>query len=286
MDDGSFRTWQAVGDLVHHIGPLLAPHLGTVAVAMGVSPREAGLAVAALRDDGFAFRREETFALKAGLERLAILDLAVVLLLADALQSRRPLVVGREVVAALPDWPATLRAAVANGLVQARALGLVQIAPLDPALCVTRPAGVIAEHLLQIARSMRRDELAAVAGADHGRDAERHYTALLDCIGRRDGIFPAEGGWFPSGVVNLCADDPALAGHPGCTAILLLNTLHKGDAPGWFGHRWPQQAAAYCALKPSQRDPILAGLRHIYETGGNFNPAQGTGQAIPVVAAL
>ncbi len=301
--DGSFRTWQAVGDLVHHIGPLLTRHLGALAQAMGVTPRAAGDAVRLLRDEGFAFRGEGTLALMDGAETLAIkgdqgFDLAVVMLLADLLQSRAPQAlladVWPEAAVRLRDWPATLRAAVANGLVRARELGLIQMDPLDPVLCVTRPAEAIAEHLLQIARSMRREDLAAVAQADYGRDAERHHAALLDCISRRDGIFPPDDTWFPSEVVELCAHDPSHPGYPGCTAILLLNVLQNGDPQDWFGFRWHQQAAAYGRLKPSQRDPILAGVRYIYETDAQFlesdavvfYPARGVGQVIPVVEGL
>ena len=142
--DSSFRTWQAVADLIHHVKPLLEAHLGTVAQSMGVSPREAGVAVGLLRDDGFAFKRDATLNLLDGLENIAIargdgFDLAVVVLLADLLQSR----VGTSVLsdvwpeaaARLRGWPATLRAAVANGLVRAREYGLVEIDPPNPASC-------------------------------------------------------------------------------------------------------------------------------------------------------
>lgn len=301
--DSSFRTWQAVADLVHHIKPLLTPHLGAVARAMGVTPRAAGDAVGLLRDDGFAFRQDGTLALMGAVETLAIeggrgFDLAVVMLLADLLQSRAPQGllpdVWRLTAARLPHWPETLRAAVANGLGRARELGLIEMEPLDAALCVTRPAEVIAEHLLQIARSMRREDLLAVAQADYGRDAERHHAALLDCISRQDGIFPTGENWHPSELVELCAHDQAHPGFPGCTAILLLNVLQNGDPQDWFGFRWQQQAAAYGRLKPSQRDPILAGVRYIYETEAyflgaatvDFNPAAAAGRAIPVVDVL
>lgn len=302
-DDSSFRTWQAVSDLIHHIKPLLAVHLHAVAQTMGVTPREVGVAVGHLRDDGFAFRRDATLGLMDGLETIAIggdagFDLAVVVLLADVLQSRSaaPILadVWPEAAVRLPQWPATLRAAMAKGLVRARELGLIQIEPPAPALGVTRGADEIAGHLLQIVRSMRRDELLTVAQADRGDDAERHHAALLDCIARRDGIFPPDENWYPSEVVELVAHDPQHPGHAGCTAILLLNVLKHGDRQDWFGYRWQKQAAAYMALKPSQRDPILAGIRHIYETEGHFlesatvdfNLGQTIGRTIPVVDDL
>ena len=301
--DSSFRTWQAVSDLIHHVGPLLGQHLAVLARAMGVTPREVGTAVALLRDDGFAFRRDATLGLMDGAERVAIeggagFDLAVVLLLADLLQSRaaQPLLadVWPEAAVRLRGWPATLRAAVAKGLIRARELGLVQMDPIDPGLGVTRRADEIADHLLQIARSMRREELWAVTQADRGHDAERHHAALVECIARRDGIFLADETWFPSEVVELVAHDPKHPGHAGCTAILLLNVLKHGDGQDWIGYRWQHQAAAYIGLKPSQRDPILAGVRYVYETEEaflesakvDFNPAAAAGRAIPVVDVL
>lgn len=178
QNDTSFQTWQAVADLAHHIKPLLTLHLGGVAQAMGVGPREAGVAVGLLRDDGFAFRREATQGLREGLQAIAIsraagFDLAVVVLLADLLQSRvkSPLLadVWPEAVTRLRLWPDTVRAAVAQGLMRARDLGLAEIAPLAPARGITRGAKEIAEHLLQIIRSMRREELQAVAHVDQGR---------------------------------------------------------------------------------------------------------------------
>ena len=39
---------------------------------------------------------------------------------------------------------------------------------------------------------------------------------------------------------------------------------------GWFDCRWEGQSLAYCALQPSKRDPILAGIRYIYETDREF----------------
>ena len=113
-------------------------------------------------------------------------------------------------------------------------------------------------------------------------------------IGLRDGIFLPDEGWYPSEVVELVAHVPGSPGHEGCTAILLLNVLQTGDLQGWFDFRWQEQGAAYCDLKPSKRDPILAAIRYLYETDRqfmtevtvDFNPAQGTGRAIPVVDIL
>lgn len=301
--DGSFRTAQAVADLVHHVGPLMQAHFGALVVVAELSPHELGAALALWRDDGFVFRQEAVLGLWGGVEVLALqggvgFDLAVVMLLADQLQGRQRVLllddVWPEALARARGWPAKLRAAVVRGVVRARELGVIEIDPPDPSLGITRQADEIAEHLLQIARSMRRDEIQAVANADYGNDVERHQAALLDCIGRRDGIFEASEYWFPSEVVELSSLIPGEPGHAGCTALLLLNALHRGDEQGWFDERWVGQGAAYSALKPSQRDPILAGIRHLYETDehfmGNstvdFSLAGGEGRMIPVVESL
>ena len=300
----NFRTMQAVSDLIHHVKPLLAQHLAAVAEASGLGLRETGEAFAQLRDDGFRFQRDETLPLLDGLEAIAItqaegFDLAVVVLLADVLQRRQ--VSGLlaeawdEACKRLRDWPATLRAAVANGLRRAVELGLITLdIPLTDADCQTHQSTEIAEPLLRIARSLRRDELQAVARADYGCDVEQHFAALMEVIGKRDGIFPEGEVWYPAEVVELTANVPTAPGFEGCTAILLLNALAHGDRTGWFDFRWPLHGAAYCALRPSTRDPILAGIRHIYETDANFLSIEeidlsgrlGEGATIPVVGDL
>ncbi len=277
-EDHSFRTWQAVGDLVHHVKPLLAVHLGAVAEASGLSIRAAGAAVGRLRDDHFRFA-DETAALREGLEALALtrgegFDLAVVTLLADVLQTRHGngllAEVWTEAKLRLRDWPDTLRAAVANGLRRAVELGAIELeAPSDDE-CLTRGADAIAPALLRIVRAMRPDELLAVAAADDGQEAERHLAALKEMIRHRDGIFLPDEDEYPLEVVArtaLGADNP---GFEGCTALLLLNLLKTGLTDPGFDWKWERLAAAYGALRPSARDPILAAIRHLYETGPDF----------------
>lgn len=158
----SFRTMQAVSDLVHHVKPLLAQHLAAVAEASGMGLRETGEAFARLRDDGYSFKRDETLSLLMGIEQIALtqatgFELGVVILLADRLQTQKsPDSLAQVWVAAtaqLGHWPATLRAAVANGVRQATTLGQIalQTMPKDQDY-QTRPAEPIADHLLRIAR--------------------------------------------------------------------------------------------------------------------------------------
>ncbi len=273
----SFRTMQAVGDLVHHVKPLLARHLAAVSEASGLTLRETGEAFARLRDDGYWFQRDETLPLLDGLETIAItqaegFDLAVVVLLADVLQRRQ--VSGllteawAESVVRLRNWPATLRAAVANGLRRAVELGAITLErPPTDADCQTRQPAEIAEYLLQIARSMRREELEAVAQADYGKDVGEHLAGLQRVIREQDGVYEHKGDReFPGRVVNSTSIAPNEMGFPGCTAIVFINALRLG--PRFESHvesDWENFDAAYSALPPSQRDPILAAFRHLYE---------------------
>lgn len=276
MGDNSFRLAQVVGDLVHHVKPLLAVHLGDVARASGLSLAETGAAVRDLRDGGFRFGAEES-ALRAGLEAIlatggAGYELAVVLLLADAVQGGQDFAGRGLTLQRLDGWPDTLRAAVAQGLGVEGA---------------TRGAAEIAEPLQRVARSMRRDELYAVA--ERGADLTADFAALMEGIGQRDGIMSGA----VLEVVELGARLPKQVGYEGCTAILLLNALHQGEARG-FAARWQEQGAVYCALQPSRRDAILAGVRYFYETDAGFLADQpvlgagrlGEGAIIPVVEDL
>ena len=277
--DTSFRTWQTVADLTHHVKPLLPQAFGALADASGLTSVQTGEALQMLRDDHFSFSQDETFALLDGLEALATaqaegFELAVVVLLTDLLQTRQGSGLAAEVWAAagtrLRTWPDTLRAAVANGLRRAVALGLISQEPPPAQDCVTRAAVMIAEPLLRIARAMRPDELDAVVHEDYGNDVARHLAALKHVIRNQNGIFSGDQAWFPAEVVELAAHVADRPGFEGCTALLLLNALAKGDLREDIAIRWPRLGPAYCALRPSARDPVLAGIRHIYESDPGF----------------
>lgn len=286
--DPGFRTRQAVADLVAHVKPLLPPSFGVVAKAAGLTIVQTGEAIQLLRDDQFTFCRDETFALLDGLESLAVAQgegfgLAVVILLADLLQTRQASRAMPEVWTAaqvrLRGWPETLRAAAANGLRRAVELGLIAREPGVPADRMTRAAGVIAEPLLRIARAMRPDELLTVA--DLGEDIETDLDALKSVIRHQRGIFGTDGP--PVAGVELVANTPGAPGFEGCTALMLLNALQTGDFRGWVASRWETQGAAYCTLRASARDPVLAAVRYVYETDPSFAPG---GIPIPVVHDL
>ena len=277
--DTSFRTWQVVADLVHHVKPLLPSAFGALANASGLTIVQTGEAVQMLRDDGFTFSPDETFALLDGLEALAVaqgegFELAVVVLLADLLQTRQGSVLLAETWAAagirLRVWPDTLRAAVANGLKRAVELGLIALDAPFPSDCVTYEAVVITEPLLRIARAMRPDELISVAHEHYGRDVEQHMAALKDAIRNGAGLFPEGEPWHPVEVVSLVGHVAESSGFEGCTALLLLNAISGRFRREYFTFCWKGLGPAYCLLRPSARDPILAGIRHIYETDPKF----------------
>lgn len=281
----SFRTMQAVSDLVHHVKPLLAQHLAAVAEASGMTLRETGEAFARLRDDGFRFQRDETLPLLDGLETIAIsqaegFDLAVVVLLADVLQ--RGQVSGLlseawdEAVVRLRNWPATLRAAMANGFRRAAEAGSITLEhwPRD-ADHITRQKEEIAPDLLRIARAIRIDELLAVAKSYSGQAVEARGQILIDLIGLHDGIEHESIRVVPEiaspwSEVAAIAESPGAVGFEGCTAILLLNAVHYSDRRDLFGGYWEAHGEAYCRLRPSARDPILAAVRYMFELNTSF----------------
>ena len=276
----SFRTMQAVSDLVHHVKPLLAQHLAAVAGASGLTLRETGEAFARLRDDGFRFECDETLPLLDGLETIAItqaegFDLAVVVLLADVLQRRQ--VSGLmteawdEACKRLRGWPATLRAAVSNGLRRAAELDVIKLSkPPRDIDRLTRPATEISEELLRIARSMRRDEILAVAQADESSDIDSRLKALEDLIRIQDGLFQNEIAGVGSDtlaweIVHITASRNSAVGFEGCTAIFLLNEIKPNAGRIWFSGYWEEFGETYCRLKASVRDPVLAAVRYMFE---------------------
>ena len=292
----SFRTAQAVSDLVHHVKPLLAMHLAVVAVASGLTLAQTGEAFRALRDDGFQFRRDEVLPLLDGLQKLAMaraegFELAVVVLLADALLARAPSGLladaWAEAEQRLRDWPATLRAAVANGLVRAVEQSVILLDRLPARRdCLTFSEPEVSETLLRVARAMHRHELEAIALADDGMHVEAYFDALIETLARFEGIFPKQG-LSPLKVVDLTSFDTKSSAFAGCTAILLLNAVKLGFDDGLH---WQNYGAAYCALKPSQRNALLAGYRYIYEFDQHFSVEVagrlGIGATIPVVDDL
>ena len=173
---------------------------------------------------------------------------------------------------ALPD---IARAAIFNGFWTARTYGQMGILP--PALPITtedritRPAEVILPRLKALAKGMPPHERESVSRADYGCGADDHLAALNLVIDEQDCVFAETGQhWYPSEVVELVAHVADTPGFVGCTAILLVNALMRGDLMGWFDYRWESLGDAYNALPGGARIPILAGLRYLYESDPDF----------------
>ena len=173
---------------------------------------------------------------------------------------------------ALPD---AARAAIFNGYWAARVYGHMGILPPELPITaedrITRPAETILPNLKALAKRLTPDERESVSKSDYGCDVEEHLAALNLVIDQQDCLFAEEGQrWYPSEVIELVAHVADTPGFVGCTAILLVNALTHGDGMGWFDYRWENLGNAYKGLPEGARDPILAGLRFLYESDPNF----------------
>lgn len=127
-------------------------------------------------------------------------------------------------------------------------------------------------RLVGIARAATEEELRHIARADYGCGCDTHLPALRQVIFKQDCVFTEAQGWYPSEVVELVSHVPTEPAFAVATAILLNHCLHKGDLQASTDFRWENNAAAYLALPPPLRDPILAGFRAIYESDGGWSP--------------
>ncbi len=130
----------------------------------------------------------------------------------------------------------------------------------------------ISERLVKIGQAVTEEEIQHIARADYGCDRDRHLSALRQVIFNQDCVFTDAQGWYPSEVVELVSHVPTEPAFAVATAILLNHCIHKGDLQGSTDFRWENNAAAYLALPPELRGPILAGFRAIYESDDNWSP--------------
>lgn len=135
---------------------------------------------------------------------------------------------------------------------------------------LTRETEQVLPWLCEVARSMDEPTRKSVAAADYGCDIERHLEALNSVLSSETCLFPKDDFWYPSEVVELVSHVRATPGFVPCTALLLANALQGRDNVGWFEFRWSNLAADYNELPKNVRDPILAGLRSLYESGEDF----------------
>ena len=128
------------------------------------------------------------------------------------------------------------------------------------------------ERLVKIARSATEEEILHIARADYGCGCDRHLSELRKVIRDQGCVFAESQGWYPSEVVELVSHVPTEPAFAVATAILLNHCIHKGDLQGSTDFRWENNAAAYLAMAPVLRDPVLAGFRAIYEFDDGWSP--------------
>ncbi|KMK68495.1 hypothetical protein [Puniceibacterium sp. IMCC21224] len=135
---------------------------------------------------------------------------------------------------------------------------------------LTRSADLILPKLCAIARTMDLPTRKSVAAADYGDRTGRQLEALETVLADDTCLFPIDDSWYPSEVVELVSYEQNAPGFVPCTALLIANAIQGRDNAGWFEFRWRRLAAEYNILPKSTRDPFLAGLRYLYETGEDF----------------
>lgn len=128
------------------------------------------------------------------------------------------------------------------------------------------------ERLVKIARSATEEEILHIARADYGCGCDKHLSELRKVIRDQACVFAESQGWYPSEVVELVSHVPTEPGFAVATAVLLNHCIHKRDLQGSTDFRWENNAAAYLAMAPVLRDPVLAGFRAIYELDDGWSP--------------
>ena len=170
------------------------------------------------------------------------------------------------------EAPSPIRAALMNGFRSAHGLGLVKLddLPADADLRTYDEADLV--RLLKIiSRSMTDDLRNTVSRLAPEETCEVHRKALDNCL-KGSCVLSEFGNWFPCEVVEqvtLDSDHPAFAA---CTALLILDAIETRDSAGKMAQRYEEQADDYNMLPTELRVPLLAGLRHLHEMEGNWEP--------------
>ena len=137
---------------------------------------------------------------------------------------------------------------------------------LNPRQFPTENADSIITTLCRLARNMSEDDLTIIAQADYGYDFEKHLATLRDVINQPDCRFPKDMCCYPTDVVELVGFAPEKAGFVGCTALLIINDIISSGHHDYMSFRWENEPDVYCSLPAPLREPILRGIRHLYET--------------------
>lgn len=168
---------------------------------------------------------------------------------------------------------APTRAAIMNGLDQGRKHCLISDG-VRPSVsdCTTKPVGEVIRPLLQLAKSLTKEEREWIAQADYGEDARRHLRALNELLETNDSVYPSGENWFPAEVVELVSHGNKNPGFAGCTAIVLINAIADNDSQANADFRWKSHRHSYSSLALPQLRAIHDGFRHIYEVVRDWDP--------------
>ena len=246
MRDSDFRTRQVLADLGRVAGAGLATDPWAAAFDPDIRPKALWPALAALLH--LSIEVGEADPVLAGLWQ----------------RHRR----------AIATAPAPIRAALMQGVLHLRDLGLLDLADAPgPADLVTTPLRQLAPPLIAIARRMTPEERDHVARADYGCDAARHRAALEVLLAHPEVAYPPGEFWYPAEVVELVSHVPGQPGHVPCLAIVLLDALRTGDQRGDAEFRLQQQFAEIAGLDPPVRDAFFAAFRHLYESVPHWSPS-------------
>ncbi|MCE8547253.1 hypothetical protein KBY25_15605 [Ruegeria pomeroyi] len=149
---------------------------------------------------------------------------------------------------------------------------------------LTRSLNQILPKLCRIARAMDEPTRRSVAAADYVPDAEKHLEALNVVLASETCLFPKDDTWFPSEVVELVSHNRQKPGFVPCTALLLANAMQSRDNEGWFDFRLHSLTAEYTTLPTRVRDPLIAGVRFLYEPDKSFLAYRGDRRFDPITS--
>ena len=173
------------------------------------------------------------------------------------------------------EAPSPVRAALMNGFRCAHAMRRVKLdTPPSGTDLRTYDEEDLVRLLRIIARSMTDEMRSDVCALAPEEIQSVHRVALENCL-KSSCILLDFGGWFPSEVVEKVSLDSEHPAYAACTALVLLDAIATGDSRGRMAFRYEELASEYFALSPEVRMPTVAGLRHLHEMEGEWEPYAG-----------
>ena len=137
--------------------------------------------------------------------------------------------------------------------------------PLENEFEISSPEKIMGP-LREIVRKMSKVEMTAISLADFGQDEKEHLEALKQVLGGPLCKFPEGDRWYPAEVIELIGHTPGTGAFEKCTALLIIDDIIHNVKWDQMRFRWSTNAPNYLMLSDSVREPILRGIRCIYET--------------------